>query len=271
MLHVRAAALHAVVVALAKDYRPPADHRQWWTTITTTNEAAGSGSSTTTLAKKGGRSSSSSSSGGGGNVTFFTPGGVEKYPVLPLGQLEKLRRLRERRVTTLGPKTVTTLAANHSAQSQERDGSGDDDSSNGSGGGSIGGGRGGRRDWHGLGIQAAVVVTHTSGGGIVPLPSTAAMAAAAAAGKSMSRGGAAKSSSPEASTPPPPPPPLLPLGMALPPFDLCVGRIMELLVADLFGEAAESKEAQGAMIQTIKEAKGQKSYDAIEVRGLVKR
>jgi hypothetical protein len=45
---------------------------------------------------------------------------------------------------------------------------------------------------------------------------------------------------------------------ALPPLDQSVGAIMSLLVEDIFGAAAENKEAQGTLRSNIKETKGDK-------------
>jgi hypothetical protein len=60
--------------------------------------------------------------------------------------------------------------------------------------------------------------------------------------------------------------PGVPLASVLPPLDACADRIMRLCMEDLFGEAAEEKEAVGVLRNEVKEAKGAKTYDVIEVR-----
>jgi len=57
----------------------------------------------------------------------------------------------------------------------------------------------------------------------------------------------------------------VPLSAVLPPLDACTDKIMRLCLEDLFGEAAESKEAQDVLKNEVKEAKGAKTYDVIEV------
>ncbi|CAM9433513.1 unnamed protein product, partial [Discosporangium mesarthrocarpum] len=54
-----------------------------------------------------------------------------------------------------------------------------------------------------------------------------------------------------------------------PPFDLCIGEIVELLMEDLFGESAASKEAEGHNVgqAKLKEAKGNKALDCFEILG----
>ena len=58
----------------------------------------------------------------------------------------------------------------------------------------------------------------------------------------------------------------VPLAAVLPPLDACVDRLMRLCVEDLFGEAAEAREATDVLKNDVKEAKDAKTYDVIEVR-----
>lgn len=52
----------------------------------------------------------------------------------------------------------------------------------------------------------------------------------------------------------------------VPPFDLCVKGVVELVMDDLFGEAALAKEADGDVKSSqIKEAKGMKAFDCLEM------
>jgi U3 small nucleolar RNA-associated protein 20 len=49
------------------------------------------------------------------------------------------------------------------------------------------------------------------------------------------------------------------------PFDSCIPAMMDLIQQDLFGDARERKEAEGAMKRLVKEASGSKGTDAIEL------
>jgi U3 small nucleolar RNA-associated protein 20 len=64
------------------------------------------------------------------------------------------------------------------------------------------------------------------------------------------------------------PPAELKVLATVPPFDACVRTIVDLLLEDIFGEAAGAKEADAEVKSTsIKEAKGQKALDAFELLG----
>ena len=54
------------------------------------------------------------------------------------------------------------------------------------------------------------------------------------------------------------------MGEVLPPLDGCAARVMELCMDDLFGEAAESREATGVVRSEVKEAKGSRTMDTLE-------
>lgn len=54
--------------------------------------------------------------------------------------------------------------------------------------------------------------------------------------------------------------------VVVPPFDVCVKGVVELVMDDLFGEAALAKEADGDVKSSqIKEAKGMKAFDCMEM------
>jgi len=223
MLHVRAAALHSMLLSLTKQYSAPGQGTAAITTTAANNATAAmttavavTSSSTTTTTKSGSLKSVSRCEGDDG-----------RYPVLPLPELARLADLR---ASLKHPSIAERAQASRhewSAAAFEAAGS-----SKGKGKGKGGKGKGkGKGGWGTDEEVAADPFKDGRGSGLH-----------AAVEK-----------------------PGVPLSAVLPPLDACADKIMRLCLEDLFGEAAESKEAQDVLRNEIKEAKGAKTYDVIEV------
>jgi len=222
MLHVRAAALHAMLLSLTKKYSAPGQGTAAAITAappaTTTAAAA--------VAVVASSSTTNSSSHKGGSRSEDDDG---RYPVLPLPELARLADLR---ASLKHPSIAERAQASRhewSAAAFEAAGS------KGRGGKGKGGkGKGKGKGKGGKGTEEEVAADPFKDG----------------------RGSGLYAGLEK---------PGVPLSAVLPPLDACTDKIMRLCLEDLFGEAAESKEAQDVLKNEVKEAKGAKTYDVIEV------